>query len=91
MNNETKILSEIERIKERNKRVELDKAWETSTARKVSIAVITYLFMTIFFYSIDVDKPHINSLVPTFGYLLSTLTIGILKKYWIKTKSNGRS
>ena len=34
---------EIEEIKERNKRVELDKKWETSMTRKVCIAVLTYI------------------------------------------------
>ena len=32
---------EIQKIHERNKKVELDKAWETSKTRKVSIAVLT--------------------------------------------------
>lgn len=84
------IISEIEQIKARNSRVELDKAWETSNFRKVSIAIITYLFMTVFFYTIAVDKPYINSLVPTFGYLLSTMTLGVIKNIWIKRQSDGR-
>ncbi len=84
------IISEIEQIKARNSRVELDKAWETSSFRKVSIAIITYLFMTVFFYTIGVDKPYINSLVPTFGYLLSTMTLGVIKNIWIKIQSDGR-
>ncbi len=80
---------EIEAIKLRNQKVEADKSWETSTFRKVSIAVVTYLFMTAFFFMLGVDKPYINSLVPTFGYLLSTLTLGLLKSYWINRKNNG--
>ena len=32
---------EIEEIKLRNKRVELDKRWETSSTRKICIALLT--------------------------------------------------
>lgn len=32
---------EIEEIKKRNKRVELDKAWETSWTRKICICILT--------------------------------------------------
>ena len=33
---------EIENIKERNKKVELDKSWETSWTRKICIMILTY-------------------------------------------------
>ena len=32
----------IEKIEERNKRVELDKAWETSWVRRIGIMILTY-------------------------------------------------
>ena len=38
-----KIKKEVEEIKQRNKRVELDKAWETSMTRKVSTVSYTHL------------------------------------------------
>ena len=34
----------INRIEERNKRVELDKSWETSWTRKVCIMILTYIY-----------------------------------------------
>jgi hypothetical protein len=37
------IESEIQKIKERNARVEADKAWETSKTRRLAIAVFTYI------------------------------------------------
>ena len=40
-NNELKM--EIEKIKERNKKVELDKAWETSFVRRLCICILTYM------------------------------------------------
>jgi preprotein translocase subunit SecF len=74
----------IEKIEKRNKKVEVDKSWETSSFRKVSIAVITYLIILIIMYLFGFKNIFINALIPTFGYLLSTLSIGILKKIYIK-------
>ncbi len=77
---------EIELIKSRNKRVEADKAWETSNARKIIIAVLTYLVMSLFMLSIGVPNPLINAIVPTLGFLLSTVSVGILKNWWEKKR-----
>ncbi|MBS3139714.1 hypothetical protein J4479_01790 [Candidatus Woesearchaeota archaeon] len=78
---------EIKEIRERNKRVELDKAWETSLARKIIIAVLTYLVIVLFFYFASLSKPFINAIVPTLGFILSTLSLSLFKKLWIKAKS----
>ena len=43
--------SEIDTIKERNQKVEKDKARETSLMRKLSILVLTYFVMALFMYS----------------------------------------
>jgi hypothetical protein len=69
-------------IEERNARVESDKAWETSWTRKIGIAVLTYAVVVVYLrYVVHID-PWINALVPVIGFLLSTLTISVLKKYW---------
>ena len=81
-----KLLKEIDLIKERNRRVELDKAWETSYTRKLIIAVLTYLVIVLFFYFASLPKPFINSIVPTLGFLLSTLTLSFFKNIWMKNK-----
>ena len=75
---------EIELIKERNKRVELDKAWETSKTRRMLIALMTYFVIVIFLFTIDASQPWLVALVPTIGYVLSTLTLPIFKKFWVK-------
>ena len=75
---------DIKKIKERNKRVESDKAWEVSITRRFTIAAITYFIVVIFLQQINAPKPWLNALVPTAGYILSTLTVPILKKMWIK-------
>ena len=74
---------EIDYIKLRNQRVEKDKAWETSTARKVSVAVLTYLTILLFFVVIKVKNPMINAIVPTLGFLLSTMSLPFIKKWSI--------
>ncbi len=75
---------EIEAIKARNARVEKNKAWETSATRKVAIAAATYTVVLIFFLIIKVDRPFLSAIVPTLGFLLSTLSIDILKNWWVK-------
>jgi len=74
----------IKKIEKRNKKVEADKSWETSNFRKVSVAIITYIFMIIVMYLLWMENVFINALIPTFGYILSTLWINILKKIYIK-------
>lgn len=75
---------EIEKIKERNLRVEKDKAWETSLTRKISIAFLTYMVISVFLLFLGLPKPFINSLVPVLGFWISTLTISFLKKIWLR-------
>ncbi len=75
---------EINKIKERNKRVEADKAWETSRARKIVIFGLTYIVIVIFFYFMRLPNPPVNALVPVFGFFLSTFTISFFKKLWLK-------
>lgn len=79
-----KIKEDIKEIKERNKRVEKDKAWETSLFRKVLIAILTYVVVVIFFIFVKLSNPFINAIVPTLGFVLSTLSIPFFKKMWIK-------
>ncbi len=77
---------EIKQIKERNRRVEADKAWETSWTRKVLIAVLTYFVVVVFFYFAGLPKPFVNSVVPAVAFLISTLTIPFVKKIWLNYK-----
>ena len=45
---------EIKKIQERNKRVELDKAWETSWTRKICICILTYIVVVAYSYIIKI-------------------------------------
>lgn len=80
----TDLEKRIEKIEARNKRVETDKAWETSWTRRILIAVFTYLAIVIYLKFIVHINPWINAIVPTTGFLLSTLTLPFFKKLWIK-------
>lgn len=80
------IKKDIQEIKERNIRVEKDKAWETSLFRKTLIAVLTYIVVVLFFSFARLSNPFINAIVPTLGFLLSTLSVSFIKKSWIKSR-----
>jgi len=76
---------ELEEIKQRNKRVELDKKWETSYTRKICICILTYIVVLI--YSNMINKTNnifLSSLVPVIGFFLSTLSLKIIRRLWEK-------
>lgn len=74
---------EIKKIKERNKKVELDKKWETSKTRKICIAVLTYFVVVIYSYSISkISNIFLTSLVPVIGFGLSTLSLKGVRNIW---------
>lgn len=76
---------EINNIKKRNKRVELDKKWETSFTRKMCIAVLTYVIVVIYSFIITkYSNIWLSSLVPVIGFTLSTLSLKIIRKVWEK-------
>ena len=77
---------EIGKIKARNKKVELDKAWETSWTRKIILFILTYIVIVIFFIMADLPKPFINSIVPAIAFVLSTLSLPLFKKMWIRNQ-----
>ena len=80
-------MEDLEQIKERNKKVELDKAWETSLTRRSLIAILTYFIAVLFMYRIDIAEPFLNAFVPAGGYLLSTLSLPIIKHWWADSKN----
>lgn len=75
---------EIAKIKERNARVEMDKAWETSYTRRVLLTIFTYLAIGLYLNAVNIPNPWINAVVPAVGFMLSTLTLPFFKGIWIK-------
>ncbi len=75
--------TEIDEIKARNKRVELDKAWEKSWTRKLIVLILTYMVIVIFFLGAKLPEPFINAIVPAIAFVLSTLTVPLFKTWWL--------
>lgn len=86
----TNLEERVQRIEERNKSVELDKAWETSWTRRLLIVGFTYIAIGIFLTVIHVERPWLSAIVPAVGFTLSTLTMPYFKRAWLKQlrKSN---
>lgn len=78
------IEQEIQQIHERNKRVELDKAWETSWTRKLIVALLTYAVVVSFFVFAQLPDAFINSIVPALAFIVSNLALPIFKKLWLR-------
>ena len=73
----------IEAIEKRNKKVETDKAWETSWARRICIMILTYIIVIIYSYIVrNYDNILLSSLVPVIGFTLSTLSLKLIRKIW---------
>ena len=90
MNNDLKKLEKrISDIEKRNKRVEGDKAWETSTLRKILIIVLTYIFAVLYLKIADTTNPFLGAVVPCVGFFLSTQTLNIIKKKWLNKRKKG--
>jgi hypothetical protein len=73
---------EIRAIKERNFRVEADKAWETSGFRIVSLCFVTYIVAAVLLYVIGVESFLLSALVPTAGFFLSVQSLPLIKRWW---------
>jgi len=80
----TDLEQELQKIKKRNERVEIDKSWEKSYFRSLIIATLTYLVIAIFFVVIAIENPFVNAIVPTLGFLFSTMSLPVFKKIWLK-------
>lgn len=82
----SELLKRIEKLEARNRRVEADKAWETSWLRRGAIMLLTYLVVCFYLRFVVHINPWINALVPVIGFFLSTLTISLLKKEWLNRR-----
>lgn len=82
-----KLEKEIEIIKDRNLRVEADKAWETSYFRVLLISGIIYVIAIKVMYFIGTENYFLNALVPPIGYFLSVQSLPFIKKWWIKKQT----
>ncbi len=73
-------------LESRNKRVDGDKAWETSVMRRFLISVVTFVIIGLYLTWLDVRQPWLHAVVPSVGFLLSTLAIQKVKQLWLKNR-----
>ena len=80
------IEKELEKIYVRNKKVESDKAWEVSWTRRLFIAIVTYIFALVWLIMIHEQVAYLKAIVPVAGFILSTLSIGLVKQWWMRRR-----
>ncbi len=73
---------QIQKIIERNKRVEQDKKWETSWFRRILLTLVTWMAAFLFLRIIEAPNAAFAALVPSGGFLLSTLRLPFARKIW---------
>lgn len=78
------LTKDIEQIKERNRKVELDKKWEVSFARRFLLVLFTYLSIGLYMTFINIENAWLNAVIPSLGFLLSTLTLPFFKNRWME-------
>jgi hypothetical protein len=71
-------------IEQRNRSVELNKSWEQSFTRRILIFAFTYLAIALYLKFVVGINPWINAIVPSIGFVLSTLTLPWFKRQWAK-------
>jgi len=78
----------IQKIEERNRKVEGDKAWETSWARRMVLTFFTYLIVGGYLQAIAVSRPWLNAIVPAVAFMISTLALPLFKHVWTNRHFN---
>lgn len=81
----------IQTIEERNARVEFNKAWETSWARRGLICAITYACAVALLFYLGDTGVWQHALVPVMGYILSTLSLPAAREIWLQHKSKRKA
>lgn len=77
-------MNDLAEIQQRNTRVEVDKAWETSWTRRAIIAFGTYVIIGGYLKYLQLENAWFHAAVPVMAYIISTLTMPFLKGVWIK-------
>jgi hypothetical protein len=80
------IRKEVGELRARNVRVEREKAWETSWTRRLVITGMTWLGAWVWLLGLGVDHAALQALVPSGAYAVSTLSIPVLRRWWIRVR-----
>jgi hypothetical protein len=79
--------NEIDALKARNAKVEANKAWETSSLRIGTIVGITYFVAVLLMISLGTPQPFFAALMPTVGFFLSTQTLPVLQRWYLRKRA----
>ena len=77
---------ELLEIKRRNARVEREKAWETSWTRRLVIAIAIWIGVWPWLQNLGVQRAALHALVPAAAYVLSTLSLPIVRRWWLRLR-----
>ncbi|OIP80998.1 hypothetical protein COW94_01965 [Candidatus Peregrinibacteria bacterium CG22_combo_CG10-13_8_21_14_all_44_10] len=75
---------EIEKLKARNREVEVNKAWETSITRRTILSLLTYIAIGAYLQAIQIPNPWLSAIVPAIAFMISTLALPYIKAIWLK-------
>ena len=84
-----RLQSDLNLIQKRNLKVESNKGWETSLVRFICVSLITYITMNLILWTIGDPLPPVHAIIPTCGYIFSTLPLASVKKWWINSSDTG--
>jgi putative acetyltransferase len=70
-------------LKERNKKIEADKAWEISWTRRAIVGGTTYIIVAAWLAMLGVNHHLLHAFVPVLAYVLTIVMLPMLKQYWI--------
>lgn len=79
---------QLQQVFERNHRVESKKRWEVGNTRTLIIALLTFICTASIFSLIGVKHFLLSALIPTTGYLLSTLSVAYFRRSKTDTKTS---
>ncbi len=74
----------VEKILERNKKVEQDKSWETSLFRRLFLAALTYIAVLLLLLIINAQYPLLAAMIPAAAYLIQQYSLPFLRNLWEK-------
>ena len=69
----------VGKILERNKKVEQDKAWETSFFRRLFLAILTYFAVLALLLIINAPTPFLAALIPAAAYLIQQYSLPFMR------------
>jgi len=79
-----KIADRVSSMDHRNQIKDFNKEFEGSLARIIIIMGLTYAVLSVYMLLVNIDRPWINAIVPTFGFQLSTLSLPSIKAYYVE-------